>query len=119
MALAAIAYQASPRAGEAVSLELRDLLFEQGVDVASGEVLADVAGRHGLALAPGALDDRSKVEADHAEGVARGVVGSPHFFTPAGGFFCPALDVRRDGQGHLRIHADPEGFEAFLDACFE
>ena len=56
------------------------------------------------------------VEADWAEGKARGVMGSPHFFTPGGDFFCPALDVRRV-DGHLRITADPEGFDRFLESC--
>ena len=44
--------------------------------------------------------------------------GSPHFFTPAGAFFCPSLDISRDAQGHLRITADPVGFDQFLDSCF-
>lgn len=118
MTLAALAYEESLALGERVSLELRDLLFEQGIDIASVEVLVDLAGRLGLAVTPGSFDDPGRVTADHAEGVARGVVGSPHFFTPSGAFFCPALDVHRDGQGHLRIHADPQGFDAFLQSCF-
>ncbi len=115
MGLAASAYGVSIDAGERVSLELRDLLFEHGIDIADPEVLAGVADRFGLSL--DAIDVEA-VRADHAEGVARGVIGSPHFFTPAGGFFCPALDVSRDDRGHLRILADPEGFEAFLRSCF-
>jgi hypothetical protein len=118
MTLAALAYEQDLVLGERVSLELRDLVFERGIDIASGEVLADLAARHGIVLTPGSLDDPTRVLADHAEGVTRGVVGSPHFFTPSGGFFCPALDVERDAQGHLRIHPDAAGFEAFLRSCF-
>lgn len=114
LALADAAYQAGAEVGEAVSLELRDRLFERGEDVADAEVLGSVATAHGL----DGLGDPARVEADHAEGVARGVIGSPHFFTADGGFFCPALDVGRDAQGHLRIVADPAGWEAFLASCF-
>lgn len=62
--------------------------------------------------------DTRVVRADHAEGVARGVIGSPHFFTPGGGFFCPALDVHRGPDGHLQIRADLAAFEQFAAACF-
>jgi predicted DsbA family dithiol-disulfide isomerase len=115
LALAGAAYGLGVATGEAVSLELRDLLFEQGVDVSDPAVLDEVAARHGIDRA--SLGDEL-VRADHAEGVARGVIGSPHFFTSSGGFFCPALDVHRDAHGHLQIHADPAGFDAFLTACF-
>jgi hypothetical protein len=64
------------------------------------------------------LSDPTLVLRDHADGVARGVVGSPHFFTPEGGFFCPALDVSRDESGHLRLSADAEGFDRFVAGCF-
>jgi predicted DsbA family dithiol-disulfide isomerase len=113
--LTAAAHRRAPALGETVALELRTRLFEQGEDIGAPEVLAEVADAHGLpdddATAIGA------VEQDWEEGRARGVVGSPHFFTPSGGFFCPALDVHRV-EGHLRITADPDGFDRFLDACF-
>jgi len=115
LTLAAAANRAGPAVGEAVSLELRDLLFEQGVDIADPGVLARVAADHDLRPDD---DDVAAVHADHDEGVRRGVIGSPHFFTPVGGFFCPALDVSRDDHGHLRIVADPDGFDAFLASCF-
>jgi predicted DsbA family dithiol-disulfide isomerase len=111
------AYERDLDAGEQVSLELRDLLFEQGVDVSRPEVLDDVASRHRLD-APGERVDTGPVLTDRATGIERGVTGSPHFFTPAGDFFCPSLDIQRDAQGHLRITSDPEGFRRFLDACF-
>jgi hypothetical protein len=117
LVLAGHAYQAGLDTGEAVSLELRDLLFEQGVDISRSDVLGAVAAGHDLD-APGEQVDPALVEADRLAGVKRGVTGSPHFFTPAGDFFCPALDIRRDARGHLRITADPEGFDRFLAACF-
>jgi predicted DsbA family dithiol-disulfide isomerase len=112
--LAATAYRTSPEVGEAVSLELRHRLFELGQDVGDPAVVEQVADRHGLPA-----DDPSTVgavEDDWAEGRRRGVVGSPHFFTPGGDFFCPALDVRKV-EGHLRITADLEGFDRFLASC--
>ena len=115
LALSAAAYVADPRIGERVSLELRDLLFEQARDVADRELLAEVAARYELGSVD--LEDHEAVLAEHAEGARRGVVGSPHFFTPGGDFFCPSLDVSRDAHGHLRISADPDGFDAFVTSC--
>jgi SAM-dependent methyltransferase len=116
MALAAAAYGEGVEVGEAVSLELRDLLFEQGVDVGDPSVLAELADRHGVTFDPPAAV--AQVRADHREGVERGVIGSPHFFTAAGSFFCPALDISRDDAGALHVEMDEAGFESFLDACF-
>ncbi len=101
--------------GERVSLALRDLLFERGLNVADPAVLGRVAADHDLDA--DAIDD-GRVLDEHADGVARGVIGSPHFFTPTGGFFCPALDVHREADGHLRITADPIGFARFIEVCF-
>lgn len=115
LALANAAHRRSPEVGEAVSLELRHLVFEDGIDIAAPEVLAGVAAQHGVDVTP---DDHAAVLADHDEGRRRGVVGSPYFITGAGAFFCPALDVGRDAQGHLRISADPEGFDRFVASCF-
>ena len=115
MSLVAAAYGRDLDTGERVSLALRDLLFEQGVDVSDLDVLQGLAADHGVSFDP---TDTSAVLAEHADGVARGVIGSPHFFTPAGGFFCPALDVHRDADGHLHIEADAAGFEQFTASCF-
>jgi SAM-dependent methyltransferase len=116
MALAAAAYQEGVEVGEAVSLELRDLLFEQGVDVGDPTVLAALAAEHGVAFDPPTAV--ATVRADHREGVERGVIGSPHFFTPEGSFYCPALDISRDEAGALHVEMDEAGFEVFLHACF-
>ena len=115
LALAAAAYGRDLDTGERVSLALRDLLFEQGVDIADIAVLRGLATEHGVEFDP---TDKRAVLDDHAEGVERGVIGSPHFFTPAGGFFCPALEVHRGADGHLQITADLDGFEQFAASCF-
>jgi predicted DsbA family dithiol-disulfide isomerase len=115
MALAAAAGDVDRVTGERVSLELRDLLFESGIDIGDVAVLREVAARYGIDRD---AMDTDRVLADHAEGIERGVIGSPHFFTPGGDFFCPALDVGRDADGHLHVSPDVEAFAAFLDVCF-
>lgn len=113
MALAAAGYERDIATGERLSLALRDLLFEQGVDIADSAVLSRLADEHDVRAD---LTDVRRVVADHAEGVQRGVIGSPHFFTPAGSFFCPALDVHRDDTGHLRV-APGDRFDQFIASC--
>lgn len=115
MALAAAAYRRGPQVGERVSLALRRALFEEGRDVADPAVLDEISRSEGIEVADA---DAATVRADHVEGAGRGVVGSPYFVTAAGSFFCPSLDVHRDDRGHLRILADPEGFDEFLQSCF-
>ena len=102
--------------GERISLALRDLVFEHGVDIGDHDVLGRLAAEHDLAVD---LIDEQRVLQDHADGISRGVIGSPHYFTPAGDFFCPALDVRRDADGHLRLRHDAERFDRFVTACFD
>lgn len=115
LALTSRAYEQSPATGEAVALEMRDRLFERGEDIGDPEVLAAVAAGHGLPAEAG--DDHDLPVRDWHEGQARGVIGSPHFFTPGGDWFCPSLDVSRADDGHLRITDDPEGFDAFVRSC--
>src|SRR5690606_1689021 len=112
LALTSRAYERSPATGEAVALELRDRLFERGEDIGDPDVLAAVAVDHGLPADAG--DDHDPPVRDWHEGQSRGVIGSPHFFTPGGDWFCPSLDVSRASDGHLRITDDPEGFDAFV-----
>lgn len=122
MCLSAAAAAAGPDVAEQVALAIRTALFEDGLDVGDDAVLARIAEAHDLSWPPDD-DERSRLEAavdaDWEEGRTRGVIGSPHFFFSSGdGFFCPALDVGRDEHGHLHVHADPEGFAAFLDEVF-
>jgi predicted DsbA family dithiol-disulfide isomerase len=118
MALAAAAYERDDATGEAVSLGLRRALFDEGRDIADPAVLADVAEAAGLRL-PTDLGDAS-VRADWAEGVERGVIGSPHFFLSEqdDGFFCPSLDISRDEAGHLHIQSDPAELEQLFNQIF-
>lgn len=116
LALTAAAYRRDTTTGERVALRLRELLFEEGVDIAEASVLEAVAADHGI-TSP--YDDTSAVLADHAEGVERGVIGSPHFFTGDDGFFCPSLNVSRDAEGALHVEVDTAAFEAFVATCFD
>ena len=112
--LAAAAYQVDASTGLAVSLELREALFEQGLDVGRPEVLAKIAERHGLA--PPAVEADPMVLADYEEGQRRGVRGSPDYFCEEAEFFCPSLDVGHDEAGDLTVELDVAGLERFLAA---
>ncbi len=105
------AYAVGDAAGEAMSILIRDALFEHGRDISDDAVLVELAAAAGVPTSGDA--DIAAVHSSLDIGRERGVIGSPHFFTPGGGFFCPALDIERI-DGHLRITADMAGFEAFL-----
>lgn len=102
---------------EQVGMALRDAVFEKGLDIGRPEVVQTVATRFGLTpLDPGATE--AAVRADFEEGKERGVVGSPHFFTPHGGsWFCPGLAISRDDVGNFLV-AWKEGNQAFVDSVF-
>ena len=114
LALAATAYRRDLQYGERVSLALREALFEEGRDLTDPTELMRI-GRFST------LDDlragEADVQADYAEGRARGVVGSPHFFVDGEGYFCPTLAIERV-DGHLSIAFDAEGFDEFIGHCF-
>jgi hypothetical protein len=61
--------------------------------------------------------DHASVVTDHAEGVQRGVEGSPHWFAGGQGFFCPSLDIRHDDDGYV-VRFDQDGFARFTAAAF-
>ena len=97
-ALAAAAYTVDDAVGEAVSLAIRDALFEHGRDVADPMVLREIGERHGVvALGPDAAS--AAVTADWERGRARGVEGSPHFVVGDRDWFCPSLRIRHDENG--------------------
>ena len=113
---------AADRTGDPVLIEqigraLRDNVFEQGRDIGDPAVVQTVADRFGLT--PLAADaTAAAVRADWDEGKRRGVVGSPHFFTPGGGgWFCPGLAISRDAAGEFVV-AWKQGSEAFVDSVF-
>ena len=103
------------------------LLQGKGIMVLPAAVGIDAEGRvvvavlHDLArdLGVAEVTDRHRQAVLDAwqQGTQRGVVGSPHFFTPNGAFFCPALDISRV-DGHLRIRAKAGMFDEFLHAAF-
>lgn len=115
LALVESAYRIGMDEGEQLSLALRNALFEQGRDIADPLVLRELASEFGVPAAT--ADDVAAVELSWERGAGRGVVGSPHFFTASGGYFCPALDIKRV-DGHLRIRPDVEAFETFVAAAF-
>ncbi len=102
---------------EQIGMALRDNVFEQGRDIGDPAVVQTVADRFGLT--PLAADaTAAAVRADWDEGKRRGVVGSPHFFTPGGGgWFCPGLAISRDAAGEFVV-AWKQGSEAFVDSVF-
>lgn len=114
--LAAAAYALSMHQGEAVSLALRDALFERGLDVSNTGVLERIAVEYDVD--PAADESRrAAVLDDWTEGQRRGVVGSPHFFVGDESFFCPSLAITRE-EGHLRVSLDVQSFEEFLTRVF-
>ena len=116
LALAARAYRADVTRGEHVNLALRDALFEQGRDISDPAAIAAIGDAFDVGLPDEA--DMAAVLADLAEGRARGVIGSPHYFVNGAGFFCPSLEIRH-ADGDLQIEVDRSGFERFVDHCFE
>jgi predicted DsbA family dithiol-disulfide isomerase len=114
MALTAEAYELGVETGTRVALVLRWALFEEGRDISEHDVLLDLAQRAGVPALP---VGHERVLDDLAEGRARGVVGSPHFFVGDADVFCPALHITH-GDGGLRIVADPAAFDAMLTAAF-
>jgi 2-hydroxychromene-2-carboxylate isomerase len=108
------AYRAGDEVGERFSLAVRQALWEQGRDVADPAVLAEVAAGCG---APPATDaDQDAVRDEWSAGQARGVQGSPHFFTPSGSFFCPTLRISHEG-GAYQVQFDAVGFQRFVEAA--
>ncbi len=116
LTLVAAAYRYDAQLGEHVSLRLRDALFEEGADIGSLDVLAEIAAAHGLD-APKTVD-RDAITADLDAGRRRGVDGSPHFFLGAEGFFCPSLEITRVA-GHLQVAFDATRFEKFAHQALD
>lgn len=110
--LAAAAFDVDAATGLAVSLALRDAVFEEGSDVSDPAVLADIAGQFGLA--PPSAEPSSRVTADYEEGQRRGVRGSPDFWLGDEEFFCPALTLGHDDAG-LTAEFDSEGLGRFME----
>ncbi len=115
LGLASVAYRIDASTGEAVTLALRDALFEEGLDISSRAVLTSVAFAHGLEYSPG--HGLEAVLADWSDGQRRAVRGSPHFFCRGDEAFCPVLDITRDERGHLFVQRTTEMLNRFLETC--
>jgi predicted DsbA family dithiol-disulfide isomerase len=116
LALVTAAYELGEGTGEAVSLALRDALFEEGRDISDPVVLSFLANAHGVG--PSSAADGEVVLAEWRQGEARGVKGSPHFFCGAADAFCPTLDIAKDEAGHLQLHRNVAVLNEFLASCF-
>ena len=116
LGLVEVAYEQGLTTGEALSLALRDALFERGRPVADPAVLTAIAADHGV-TPPDAETAAALVEASWAAGQERAVIGSPHFFLSDDSWFCPGLDIERRGH-HLHIEADEGPFREFLTQAF-
>lgn len=112
--LTAAAYERGAEPGFAMARELRDALFERGLDIGDAEVLARIAREHGLEPPDTAVSPA--VQSGYDEGRRRGVQGSPDFFVGDDRFFCPSLDIGHDDAGELVADLDIEGLSAFLEA---
>ncbi len=115
LALVAAAYGQDGRLGEAVSLAVRDALFEHGRDISRPEVLAELTRQHGVVGFD--ADDDGAVRREWHEGQARGVEGSPHFFCGDMNVFCPSLEMAKDETGHLQIRRNVDRLNGFLSDC--
>ncbi len=116
LALIDVAYEQGDEVGEAVGFEVREALFEDGVDIGDSAALATIAARHHITV-PDRAEAELRVNADHDRGTALGVVGSPHFITDQGSWFCPLLHVSQvDGVVTVRI--DDPARAQFLAAVF-
>ncbi len=109
--LAAAAFDVDAATGLAVSLALRDALFEQGQDVSDVDVLASIAQRFSLDV-PG-TEAIARVQADYDDGKRRGVRGSPDFWVGDEEFFCPTLTLGHDDSG-LTAEFDTHGLGQFM-----
>ena len=95
--LAAAAYDLDDSTGAAVSLALRDALFEHGQDIADDNILWDIGRRFDIEP----LDHTSAEDAvrvDWEDGKKRSVQGSPHFFVGDRNWFCPSLRISHNGE---------------------
>lgn len=113
---ATLAYRQGDEVGEAFNLAIRAALFEHGRAIADPDVLAEIAREYGCAV-PDHESGLAAIEVDLAEGRRRGVTGSPHFFVDDTPFFCPAVDIERQGD-HLRIRIDGAELQRFIDHAF-
>ena len=110
------AYRQDLKIGEAMSLALRDALFEEGLDISRPEVLSELA--ESFNVGPYGTADEEAVRRDWEDGVRRGVRGSPHFYRGDFDAFCPSLDISRGADGALTVRKDTAVLNTLLANCF-
>jgi predicted DsbA family dithiol-disulfide isomerase len=113
--LAASAYAREDATGEAISLALRDALFEQGLDIADFDVLRHIGAPYGVTPLDAAAV-RAAVRHDFQRGRTRLVRGSPHFFVGDQDWFCPSLDISHH-NGTFDIAIAEDRLLEFYDAA--
>jgi predicted DsbA family dithiol-disulfide isomerase len=114
LAAEAAAHAAGPEVGEHFSLEVRSVLFDRGIDPSDPEVLQDLLADHEV--------DPATVDPDAArksweEGKAIGVTGSTYFVVGNHGWFCPSLEIGKEG-GLYDVKYDVETLDRFFAAAF-
>lgn len=114
MALTSAAYGKANDVGEATAVRLRELIFEEGSDVADPVVLGALEAATGFHVTA----DPGLVEAEYDLGVHRGVTGSPFVLAGAVAEACPTFAVERDGAGGVQVTATPWAGDV-LRACFD
>ena len=115
LALIEHAYATDARTGEAATFVVRDALFEKGLDISDPAVLESIAAD--LGIGPTDDADRTAVTDSWHAGQARGVKGSPHFFSGDAEMFCPSLDISRSDAGDMSIALNLERLNSFLAPC--
>lgn len=111
LGLAAAAYAVDDLAGEAVSLAIREAVFERGVDISDLDALGEIACAHHVEL-PSPNEAAALVRAEFEDGKRRGVKGSPHFFDRDHDWFCPTLHIESDGE-HFDVSVPPDADDFF------
>jgi predicted DsbA family dithiol-disulfide isomerase len=109
--LASVAYDVAPEVGEAVSLRIRDALFEEGHNIADLDVLRMIGAEFGVQPLPLRTASDRAVR-DWNRGKRRGVAGSPHFFVGRQSWFCPTLSIAHEGD-RFAIDVDEHTRQAF------
>jgi hypothetical protein len=95
--LAAAAYAVDDATGAAVSLAVRDALFEHGEDISDDDVLWSIGRRFEVEPFDLAAAE-SAARFEWELGKKRSVQGSPHFFVGDHSWFCPSLEITHEGE---------------------
>lgn len=115
--LAAVAYEAGASIGEAVSLRIRDALFEEGRDISNDAELRAIGAEFGVEPVTRAIA-RTFAGRDWDRGRARDVQGSPHFFADGHSWFCPSLSISKS-EDEYDVTLDESGQRDFYSVALD